>query len=106
MGQELLGERIKKAREDADLSQQTLAERIGLKQGQSVSNYERNQAEVPPKRLRAIARETKKPLGYFLDEAEPEPDALRLAIREETAEMRRLVALIATHLGLDDAQSA
>ena len=60
MGQELLGERIKKAREDADLSQQTLAERIGLKQGQSVSNYERNQAEVPAKRLRAIARETKR----------------------------------------------
>lgn len=105
MGQELLGERIKKAREDAGLSQQALADRVGLKQGQSISNYERDQAEVPAKRLRAIAKETNKPMSFFLEEPEPEPDALRLAIREEMAETRDLVARIAAHLGLDDSQA-
>lgn len=106
LGQELLGERIRLARESAGLSQQELAEKAGLAQGQSISNYERNVAEVPAKRLRLIATATAKPMSYFLGEADPEEEPLRLAIREETAEIRALVERIAAHLGLDETRSA
>jgi transcriptional regulator with XRE-family HTH domain len=68
MGQEELGRLIALAREEANLSQQELAEKIGLSQGQSISNYERAVTEVPARRLRSIAEVTGKPIGFFLGE--------------------------------------
>lgn len=75
MGQDELGRRIAQAREDARLTQRDLADKVGLADPQSVSNYERGVTEVPTKKLRRIAEATKKPMSYFLgpddDPAEP-----------------------------------
>lgn len=106
LGQELTGKRIREARKLAGFSQQALAEKVGLQQGQSISNYERNITAVDTERLRQIATATSQPLSFFLGEPEPDEDALRLAIREEMAETRDLVARIAAHLGLDDFRAA
>jgi len=78
MGQEELGRLIALAREEANLSQPELAERIGLKHPQSISNYERGVTEVPPGRLRKIAEATGKPISFFLGEdAIPQDPDLR-----------------------------
>lgn len=106
LGQELTGQRIREARLKAGLSQQALAEKVGLEQGQSISNYERSKTAVDTDRLRRIAKATSQPVSFFLGEPEPEEEPLRLAIREEMAETRRLVELIAAHLGLDETRSA
>src|SRR6266566_3944194 len=81
LGQQELGERIKLAREDAKLSQRDLADAIGLRDAQSISNYERGITEVPPKRLRRIADTTKKPLEFFVQE--PSQDGHGATSREE-----------------------
>jgi transcriptional regulator with XRE-family HTH domain len=74
LGQEHIGRLIKEARESADLTQQELADRIGIKQGQTISNYERGVTEVSTKRLRRIATETGKPITFFVQEPAAEPD--------------------------------
>jgi transcriptional regulator with XRE-family HTH domain len=66
MGAEELGRLIRQAREDADLTQPQLAEKIGLSHPQSISKYERGLTEVPAKRLRRIAEITGKPVSFFL----------------------------------------
>jgi transcriptional regulator with XRE-family HTH domain len=71
LGLEELGALIKQAREDAKLSQRALADKIDLKDPQSISNYERAITEVPVPRLRRIAEATGKPLSYFIPDAEP-----------------------------------
>lgn len=73
LGQEDLGARIKQAREEAGLSQAGLAERIGLKHPQSVSNYERGLTEVTTARLSRIADATRRPLSFFLEEPQEAP---------------------------------
>lgn len=106
LGQEEIGSKIRKARKLAKLSQKQLAEKIGVADAQSVSNYERGVTEVSMDRLREVATATSQPMSYFLAEPPPEEEPLRLAIREETAEIRNLVERIAKHLGLDDSLSA
>jgi len=70
---EELGRRIATARHDAGLSQQDLAERIGLKHAQDVSRYERGKVEVPSFRIDRIAEATGRPRSYFVrDPLEPE----------------------------------
>lgn len=73
LGAAELGRLIAKARDEANLSQAELAEKIGLKHPQSISRYERGETEVPAKRLRRIAEVTRKPLSYFLG-ADPEAE--------------------------------
>lgn len=87
LGQEELGQRIKEAREDAGLTQQELADRIGIKQGQTVSNYERGVTEVTTKRLRRIAEATGKPITFFVQDEATEPAAGALEERLEALEV-------------------
>lgn len=101
LGQGEIGERIKQAREDAGLTQPQLANLIGLRHPQSISNYERGIGEVPPQRLRQISEVTKQPLSFFVAEpptqngeplrAETELTLLRSAI----ADLAQVVATIA-----------
>lgn len=91
LGQEELGQRIKEAREGADLTQQELADRIGIRQGQTISNYERGVTEVSTKRLRRIAEATSRPITFFVQEppvAGPVEDVVagQLAALEERQE--------------------
>jgi transcriptional regulator with XRE-family HTH domain len=81
LGQEQIGTLVKQAREDADLSQQQLADRIGLRHAQSISRYERGLTEVPTKQLRRIAEVTRKPISFFVGE----PGGLQPSDRERLA---------------------
>jgi transcriptional regulator with XRE-family HTH domain len=98
LGQEEIGRRVKEARDDADLTQQELADRIGIQQGQTISNYERGITEIPSKRLRRIAEATGKPLVFFVQDPDaptpPEPRREQLDRMEaDIAEiLRRLAA--------------
>ncbi len=66
LGQTEIGQRIAVARDKAGLTQQELADRIGVKTAQSISRYERGETEVPMKKLERIADATRKPLSFFI----------------------------------------
>lgn len=71
---EELGMRIAAARQSAGLSQQGLAEKIGLKHAQDISRYERGKVEVPSYRIDRIAEVTARPRSFFTrDPSEPAP---------------------------------
>lgn len=63
-----IGKKIQKAREEAGLSQEELASRLGYTQA-ALSNYELGKRRLYLANIEQIARELKKPLSYFLDEA-------------------------------------
>jgi len=95
IGQEEIGRRIKEARESADLTQQELADRIGIKQGQTISNYERGVTEVSSKRLRRIAEATGKPISFFVQDPDGEPTEPEVSdLRAELAEVRGELAAV------------
>ncbi len=50
----LLGQYLKEGRERLGLSQGKLAEKLGWKSSQFVSNIERGEAQVPPERIRDV----------------------------------------------------
>jgi transcriptional regulator with XRE-family HTH domain len=85
-----LGRRIQEAREEAGLTQAQLAELIGLKYAQSVSNYERGKSEPRRKRLRRIAEVTRKPISHFVDNETmiPEDAVARLGQSLDAMEAR------------------
>ena len=95
IGQEEIGRLIREARESADLTQQELADRIGIKQGQTISNYERGITEVSTKRLRRIAAETGKPVTFFV-QGLAEPSAIEEAAAGLADLHRRLEGIAAT----------
>jgi transcriptional regulator with XRE-family HTH domain len=51
-----LGEFLKGAREMAGISQSELAEKLGLKSAQSISNIERGVAPLPQSQIKDVAR--------------------------------------------------
>ena len=98
LGQDELGRRIKRAREDAGMTQPELAAAVGWAHPQSVSKAERGETEVPMPRLRRIADATGKPLGFFVRENETlepatPPDFLDRLDRME-AQLEGLVAAV------------
>jgi transcriptional regulator with XRE-family HTH domain len=71
---EELGRRIKVARTAAGLSQQDLAEKVGLKHAQDISRYERGKVDVPSHRIDLIAEATGRTRSFFVrDPNDPEP---------------------------------
>jgi transcriptional regulator with XRE-family HTH domain len=63
---ENLGKKIKRARLDARMGQQMLADLIGSSQN-AISHYEQGKRSIPLELLSTIARELEKPLSYFLE---------------------------------------
>ena len=63
-----IGRKIQKAREEAGLSQEELASRLGYTQA-ALSNYELGKRRLYLANIEQIARELNKPLSYFLDES-------------------------------------
>ena len=95
---EELGRRIAAARTSAKLSQQELANMIGLKHAQDIGRYERGKVDVPGHRIDLIAEATNRPRSYFVrDPSEPEPITSGLSeagvaeLRAEIREMRQLL---------------
>ena len=65
-----LPNRIRQAREDAQMTQAELAQRLGKKDSSSVRNYEKGRNEPPISVLRQIAEITRRDVTWFLaDEA-------------------------------------
>lgn len=62
----LLAKRIFKARKEAHLSQQSLAQAIGVSD-KSISAYEQARATPPLNNLKKIASVTSRSLNYFTD---------------------------------------
>lgn len=74
-----IGKKIQKAREEAGLSQEEMASRLGYTQA-ALSNYELGKRRLYLANIERIARELDKPLSYFLadsplrgDEEQNEP---------------------------------
>jgi transcriptional regulator with XRE-family HTH domain len=63
-----IGRKIQKAREEAGLSQEELASRLGYTQA-ALSNYELGKRRLYLANIEQIARELNKPLSYFLEES-------------------------------------
>jgi transcriptional regulator with XRE-family HTH domain len=63
-----IGKKIQKAREEAGLSQEDLASRLGYSQA-ALSNYELGKRRLYLANIEQIARELDKPLSFFLDES-------------------------------------
>lgn len=63
-----IGKRIQKAREEAGLSQEELASRLGYTQA-AFSNYELGKRRLYLANIEQIAKELNKPLSYFLDDS-------------------------------------
>lgn len=86
-----LGRRIAVARKAAGLSQQQLAEKIGLRHAQDISRYERGKVEVPAARIDLIAEATGRPRSYFtrdpseVDDPPQSAEQLRQMVREEVS---------------------
>ena len=101
-----IGQRIKAARVGR-WTQLSLALEANVSPS-TIARWERG--ELPPVReLMRLAAILEIPVERLVEDLPPgdqEELRVRLAIREEMAETRDLVARIAAHLGLDDARSA
>src|SRR6266566_1738302 len=69
IGQEEIGLRVQQARDQAGLTQQELAERVGLKNGANLSRIERGKTRLTTRRMLRIAEATKKPVEIFVRDA-------------------------------------
>jgi len=87
-----LANRIRTARENAHLSQQTLGETIGVSD-KSISAYEKGRSQPPLKKLQKIADATNHPITYFTqeDNADIAITAKLQSIERELAEVKRLL---------------
>lgn len=65
-----LGDRLRKAREWADLSQDALADELGMSR-RSIGNYEHGEREPRRSTLMAVSMRCGVPLWWLLGEAEP-----------------------------------
>ena len=78
-----IGKKIQMAREEAGLSQEELASRLGYTQA-ALSNYELGKRRLYLANIEQIAKELNKPLSYFLDESVVTANAERGEPRDET----------------------
>lgn len=68
-----IGKRIQKARDEAGLSQEELASRLGLTQA-ALSNYELGKRRLHLANLKSMAKALNKPISYFIEEPGDAPD--------------------------------
>lgn len=87
-----LAQRIRTARRNAHLSQETLGKGIGLSD-KSISAYEQGRSTPPIEKLKKIAEITSYPLTYFThdDIDEVTITTKLLSIERELAEVRKLL---------------
>ena len=87
-----LASRIKKARENAHISQKELGTSIGVSD-KSISSYEKGRSMPPIKKLKQIAKKTNKPLSYFTEEETINMDIVGKLniIEKELQEIRGLI---------------
>lgn len=87
-----LAERIKRARIDSRLSQKELGEGVGVSD-KSISAYEKGRSVPSFFKLKTIAKATKHPLIYFIEESKNKATLHQKlsVIEEDLAEIKRLL---------------
>jgi transcriptional regulator with XRE-family HTH domain len=78
-----IGKKIQIAREEAGLSQEELASRLGYTQA-ALSNYELGKRRLYLANIEQIARELNKPLSYFIEESAVTANTEQGEPRDET----------------------
>lgn len=92
-----VGQRIRQAREGAGLTQEQLAQRLGMSDS-GVTLWETGRRRIPLDQLERIAVELKQPVWYFIGAEPPNPDNIAGdAFNKLTPEHKEAVrAMIAT----------
>jgi transcriptional regulator with XRE-family HTH domain len=80
-----IGKKIQKAREEAGLSQEEMASRLGYTLA-ALSNYELGKRRLYLANIEQIARELNKPLSFFLDESKLSAPENQGKIKDEIQE--------------------
>lgn len=88
-----LAYRIKKARQDANLSQKTLAKHLGVSD-KAISAYEQGRSTPPVNKLKKIAKETSRPLSYFTEEEVSSPPAILHKLRTVEKQLEEIKKLL------------
>jgi transcriptional regulator with XRE-family HTH domain len=87
-----IGKRIQRAREEAGLSQEELASRLGCTQA-ALSNYELGKRRLYLANIEQIARILNKPLNYFLNDSSLKANSQSREPQDEiAAEIIRLLS--------------
>ncbi len=93
-----IGKKIQKAREEAGLSQEEMASRLGFTQA-AFSNYELGKRRLYLANIEQIAKELNKPLSYFLEES---PLTVQENREESKDEIQTEVVQILSELPADE----
>lgn len=67
-----ISQRIKKARQEAGISQEQLADKLGLSGNNVISRWENGRGRISVDQLAKIADLTHRPISYFFGEEEQE----------------------------------
>lgn len=78
-----IGQRIREAREAADLSQRELAEKLGYESATAISYIESGERKVSVVDLEKMAALLHRDIRYFIGQEEAQPD-VSVALRAET----------------------
>lgn len=95
-----VGLRVRKRRKELGMSQEALAEKLGLT-FQQVQKYERGSNRISASKLHAISTTLRKPIAYFFAEYDDEavPDGF-----VESASERSISAFLSTREGIELAE--
>ena len=66
--QELMGQRIKKLREEKEMSQTTLAELVGYKDKTAIAKVEAGKVDLPQSKITAFAKALNTTTSYLFDD--------------------------------------
>lgn len=108
-----MGKRIRRARDDAGMTQEELARRIGRRQA-SISDIENGKIEVNAVTLTILALELQKPIGYFFpdwlmkrlqpEDVKPaEAELLSLALQLSDEDLQRITIQVRALVNRDRA---
>lgn len=99
----VLGRKLRLARTEAGLSQQALAERLGIT-FQQVQKYEKGANRIAASRLVSIAAAVDRPISYFLDDSKDAVDASRAIKSAESAGAAEHTTMAALFAAIDSSR--
>jgi transcriptional regulator with XRE-family HTH domain len=99
----VLGRKLRVARTEAGLSQQALAERLGIT-FQQVQKYEKGANRIAASRLVSIAAAVDRPISYFLDDAKEAASAARPAKSADAAGSAEHISMAALFASIDNSR--
>jgi transcriptional regulator with XRE-family HTH domain len=99
----VLGRKLRVARTEAGLSQQALAERLGIT-FQQVQKYEKGANRIAASRLVSIAAAVDRPISYFLDDAKDTAAASRPPRGAESAGSAEHMSMAALFAAIDNSR--